>query len=653
MILFVAIDLMLLLLLHYSAATAKSFPPLERILSEATFPGLSSSDLAHLAAEATAEAIKNPSAELPFFLCVDTSSIDLTKDILILESKINAALTVVYIESKLENLACFQTSSTVDSLSSLNGNHSFQSIPALLKIHESTVNMASKILKSKENIPQHLVVHFSRSRPTTSLLSDAEIQRENQRIFFDALSAASLDAGSNAGIFDHGSWAALLSRPPQCKKMPTITDADVTFLFGSAVSISTELFASLPMDCFTKFVESLALQHRIVKIAIEGKPVALNLEARGITQSGEPFIAPFSAAGLNGYGQVVGAADEGLNDLSCFFYDKTTESPTPRQLTNSSSDPKYLPIYSSRRKVIQYNYNLKTDMVDPQGGHGTHVVGSIIGSCLDDATKMNGIAPEAKLSFFDIGKTGESFLHVSSSLTFILAAAYATGARVHSNSWGNANFDYDSTAEELDTYLYNHTDFLVLFGAGNRGIVEGNVSLLSTGTAKNSVTVGALQGRVDPDDQRISESTVASFSSLGPTQDGRYGVDICAPGHYIISAYAGNPSTLQAAIDSGRGKMQKRAVREMSGTSMATPISSGNALLIRQYFMNNTFWASVCKKQDLFCKPFAPSASLLKGLLIQSGSPVKRYSIPEEDGTANTSITTRYLGNALLTLCII
>ena len=74
---------------------AKSFPPLERILSKQTFPGLSSSDLAHLAAAATALAEKNPNAELPFFLCVDTSSMDLTKDIPMLETKIAAALTVV------------------------------------------------------------------------------------------------------------------------------------------------------------------------------------------------------------------------------------------------------------------------------------------------------------------------------------------------------------------------------------------------------------------------------------------------------------------------------------------------------------------------------------------------------------------------------
>ena len=46
-----------------------------------------------------------------------------------------------------------------------------------------------------------------------------------------------------------------------------------------------------------------------------------NFEARGLTQTGEFRHEPYGAAGLNGEGQVVGAGDSGLNDLSCFFFD--------------------------------------------------------------------------------------------------------------------------------------------------------------------------------------------------------------------------------------------------------------------------------------------------------------------------------------------
>jgi hypothetical protein len=48
---------------------------------------------------------------------------------------------------------------------------------------------------------------------------------------------------------------------------------------------------------------------------------------------------------------------------------------------------------------------------------------------------MNGMAPNSKISFFDIGMTEQSFLKVP-SLEQILETAYEAGARVHSNSWG-------------------------------------------------------------------------------------------------------------------------------------------------------------------------------------------------------------------------
>ena len=72
---------------------------------------------------------------------------------------------------------------------------------------------------------------------------------------------------------------------------------------------------------------------------------------------------------------------------------------------------------------------------------------------------------------------------------------------------------------------------------------------------------------------------MSDFSSHGPSADGRYAVDIAAPGDYIMSASAGDPATLQAAIDSGSGAMQERAARSMSGTSMATPVTAGERVI--------------------------------------------------------------------------
>ena len=58
----------------------------------------------------------------------------------------------------------------------------------------------------------------------------------------------------------------------------------------------------------------------------------------------------------------------------------------------------------SHRKVVRYHPY--TDAWDTAGGHGTHVVGSILG--LDPTDPNMGIAPAAKLSFMDLGDASDS-----------------------------------------------------------------------------------------------------------------------------------------------------------------------------------------------------------------------------------------------------
>ena len=62
-----------------------------------------------------------------------------------------------------------------------------------------------------------------------------------------------------------------------------------------------------------------------------------------------------------------------------------------------------------------------------------------------------------------------------------------------------------------------------------------------------------------------------SFSSGGPTFDGRVKPDLVAPGDSIDSAYLTDSGNMCAAV-------------KLSGTSMATPLASGSMALLRQYF---------------------------------------------------------------------
>ena len=100
--------------------------------------------------------------------------------------------------------------------------------------------------------------------------------------------------------------------------------------------------------------------------------------------------------------------------------------------------------------------------------HGTHVVGSVAGLSEEGPQEAPGSAYEAKLTFFDIGVNGG--LTVPRNLqTTIFKHGYDTGARVHTNSWGANTADYTSNARDVDAFMYDNDDFLILVAAGNSG----------------------------------------------------------------------------------------------------------------------------------------------------------------------------------------
>lgn len=46
---------------------------------------------------------------------------------------------------------------------------------------------------------------------------------------------------------------------------------------------------------------------------------------------------------------------------------------------------------------------------------------------------------------------------------------YNKGARIHSDSWGGAGYTYDQDCADVDTFLWNHLDFVSVLAAGNDG----------------------------------------------------------------------------------------------------------------------------------------------------------------------------------------
>ena len=329
---------------------------------------------------------------------------------------------------------------------------------------------------------------------------------------------------------------------------------------------------------------------------------------------------------LYGEGQTVAVCDTGLDQ------GKTT----PESLHDDFEDGKG---HSRVKKIFNLTPGIFNDEPDDIfSGHGTHVAGTILGNGFHSGSQPQinvypsnsyaGMAPKASLVFqaAEDSSTG-MLLGLMLDLNQIFAQAYFSEARIHSNSWGAASGStYSSECEDVDQFMWDHKDFLIVFAAGNSGIDmdhDGRIdpySICSPGSSKNCLTVGGSEtvrsnggytcswGGCWPDlypkdpiaSDHISDNSdgMAAFSSRGPTLDGRYKPDIVAPATNILSVRSSKASY------QGWGTSSNRYYMYMGGTSMATPIVSGSAALIREYLNKIGF--------------STPSSALIKATLMNA-----------------------------------
>jgi len=204
---------------------------------------------------------------------------------------------------------------------------------------------------------------------------------------------------------------------------------------------------------------------------------------------------PIWEMGLKGEGEIVGCGDTGVDVDSCFFWDSN--------VANGRPGPALAPDVSLvHRKIVSYKAGGGTgtgDASDDVRGHGTHVVGSIAGSLDssfspgDDVPEHSGMAPAAKIAFFDLD-SGLGLDIPDDLVQDYYGWAHSAGARIHSNSWGDDSNGYTLLTAETDQFVYENAEMLVLFAAGNDGDSDPpDHTVGAPATCKNCLCVGASQ----------------------------------------------------------------------------------------------------------------------------------------------------------------
>jgi hypothetical protein len=179
--------------------------------------------------------------------------------------------------------------------------------------------------------------------------------------------------------------------------------------------------------------------------------------------------------------------------------------------------------------------------------------------------------------------------------------------------------------------IFYYSFALVVAAAGNGGNDENRPSIGSPGNSKNALTIGSAQPRNSYSDVDFAKTTVSAFSSNGPTLEGRIKPDLISVGTAVSAAHANYPKAFYDAFDYGRYEYTC-STQQLSGTSMATPQAAGAALLTRQYFEDESFWASLCGSTYSSCAAgfFSPSGYFVKAVLIHSGQTMDRYGAPND-----------------------
>ncbi len=200
-------------------------------------------------------------------------------------------------------------------------------------------------------------------------------------------------------------------------------------------------------------------------------------------------------------------------------------------------------------------YYGNADCKGPNALHGTHVAG-IIAAKRNNGVGMDGVAADVKIMSVRCVPNGdERDKDVANAIIY----AVDNGAKILNMSFGK-KYSWDKKCVDAAVKYAQSKGVLLMHAAGNDHLNIDEITHYPTtkfegkGTASNMMTIGALSWKPDT-------MIAAGFSNYG-----KKSIDLFAPGVDIYST------------------LPENEYKDLSGTSMATPVAAGVAAVLKSYY---------------------------------------------------------------------
>lgn len=288
--------------------------------------------------------------------------------------------------------------------------------------------------------------------------------------------------------------------------------------------------------------------------------------------------------------------------------------------------------FDPRAEIIRDDYNNlsdrfygNNDVMGPgiSSKHGTHVSG-LIGAVRNNGIGMDGVADNVRIMTLRVVPDGDEY---DKDVALAIRYAVDNGARVINMSFGKYFSPEKRWVDSAVKYAELH-DVLIVHASGNESSdVDRKENYPNPylkqwrTTATNFINVGASS------DPRISGGITAEFSNYGKDN-----VDVFAPGVKIYSTFPG-----------------KNKYGNLQGTSMAAPIVTGLAAMLRSYYPDLTavqvkkiIEESAVKPESnvISIRPGSKSEEISFNLLSRTGGIVNAYkAVMDADTTRVVTVS--------------